>query len=167
MIADQVRIAPSWLRAAPCSTPRCLPLPNTPVHVSSARASPESCSRMAPFGSRPPQARTTRTAPRARSQPAAFAVGADGANSLVRGRVLTAFRRDQLSIATGFFAHGVTSREIVVELLSDPPGYIWSFPRPDHLAIGICGQADAGITAAALRAKAAAWIAATGLADGA
>ena len=94
-------------------------------------------------------------------------IGADGANSLVRRRVLTPFRRDQLSIATGFFAHGVTSHEIVVELLSDPPGYIWSFPRPDHLAIGICGQADAGITAAALRAKASAWIAATGLAEGA
>jgi hypothetical protein len=27
----------------------------------------------------------------------------------VRRRVATAFRRDQLSIATGFFAHGVTS----------------------------------------------------------
>jgi geranylgeranyl reductase family protein len=96
-----------------------------------------------------------------------FVIGADGANSLVRRRVLTPFRRDQLSVATGFFAHGVTSREIVIELLSDPPGYIWSFPRPDHLAIGICGQAGAGVTAAALRAKAAAWITATGLAEGA
>jgi geranylgeranyl reductase family protein len=101
------------------------------------------------------------------SRHADFLIGADGANSLVRRRVLTAFRRDQLSIATGFFAHGVTSREIVVELLSDPPGYIWSFPRPDHLAIGICGQADAGVTAAALRAKASAWITATGIAGGA
>src|SRR6185436_3077823 len=36
-------------------------------------------------------------------------VGADGANSLVRRTMASAFRRDQLSIATGFFAHGVTS----------------------------------------------------------
>ena len=94
-------------------------------------------------------------------------IGADGANSLVRRRVATPFRRDQLSIATGFFAHGVTSDEIVIELTSDPPGYIWSFPRPTHLAIGICAQADAGVTAEALRARTARWIAATRIADGA
>ena len=84
---------------------------------------------------------------------ASYVIGADGANSLVRRRVATAFRRDQLSIATGFFAHGVTSDEIVIELTPDPPGYIWSFPRPGHLAIGICAQADAGIGAGALRAR--------------
>ena len=81
-------------------------------------------------------------------------VGADGANSLSRRRLARPFRRDQLSIATGFFAHGVTSDEIVIELVADPPGYIWSFPRPTHLAVGVCAQADAGITAAALRASA-------------
>ena len=98
---------------------------------------------------------------------AGFVIGADGANSLVRRRVATPFRRDQLSIATGFFAHGVTSDEIVIELTSDPPGYIWSFPRPTHLAIGICAQADAGVTAEALRARAARWIASTRIAEGA
>jgi flavin-dependent dehydrogenase len=98
---------------------------------------------------------------------AAFVIGADGANSLVRRRVAAAFRRDQLSIATGFFAHGVTSDEIVIELTVDPPGYIWSFPRPDHLAIGMCAQADAGITAAELRAHTARWIDATEIAAGA
>ena len=101
------------------------------------------------------------------SRHAAVVLGADGANSLVRRRLSRAFRRDQLSIATGFFAHGVTSEEIVIELVSNPPGYIWSFPRPEHLAIGICGQADAGITAATLRAMTGDWIAATGIAAGA
>jgi len=96
-----------------------------------------------------------------------WVIGADGANSLVRRRAATAFRRDQLSIATGFFAHGVTSDEIVIELTPNPPGYIWSFPRPGHLAIGICAQADAGITAETLRARARDWITATGIADGA
>jgi geranylgeranyl reductase family protein len=98
---------------------------------------------------------------------AAFVVGADGANSLVRRRVAAPFRRNQLSIATGFYAHGVTSAEIAIELTARPPGYIWSFPRPHHLAVGICAQADAGITPATLRARTASWIAATGLADGA
>src|SRR5262249_39096336 len=74
-------------------------------------------------------------------------VGADGANSLVRRRATAPFRREQLSIATGFFARGVTSDEVVLEITGDPPGYLWSFPRPDHLAIGVCGQADAGIGA--------------------
>jgi len=98
---------------------------------------------------------------------AGFIVGADGANSLVRRRVASPFRRNQLSIATGFFARGVTSAEIAIELTPRPPGYIWSFPRPDHLAIGICAQADAGISPAALRARTASWIATAGLADGA
>jgi geranylgeranyl reductase family protein len=101
------------------------------------------------------------------SHRASYVIGADGANSLVRRRVATAFRRDQLSIATGFFAHGVTSDEIVIELTPDPPGYIWSFPRPGHLAIGICVPADAGITAEALRARTADWISATRVANGA
>ena len=98
---------------------------------------------------------------------ARFLIGADGANSLVRRRLARPFGRDDLSIATGYFAHGVTSDEILIELISDPPGYIWSFPRPTHLAIGICAPADAGLTAAALRERAAAWIRATRIADGA
>ena len=89
---------------------------------------------------------------------AGFVIGADGANSLVRRNVAGAFPRAQISIATGFFAHGVTSDEIVIELTANPPGYIWSFPRPDHLAIGICAQADAGASAADLRARTKEWI---------
>jgi geranylgeranyl reductase family protein len=89
---------------------------------------------------------------------AGFAVGADGANSLLRRRVLAPFRRDQLSIATGFFAHGTTSDEIAIELTVQPPGYIWSFPRPDHLAVGICAEADAGVGAATLRARTREWM---------
>jgi len=94
-------------------------------------------------------------------------IGADGANSLVRRRVARPFRRDQLSIATGFFAHGVTSTEIVIAFVADPPGYIWSFPRPGHLAIGICAEATAGHASEALRARTAEWIRATGIARGA
>jgi flavin-dependent dehydrogenase len=101
------------------------------------------------------------------SHRAARLVGADGANSLVRRRFARAFRRDQLSIATGYFAHGLTSDEIVIEVVGDPPGYIWSFPRPTHLAIGICTQADHSLNAAGLQRAAAAWIGRTGIAAGA
>lgn len=98
---------------------------------------------------------------------ASFLVGADGANSLVRRRMATPFRREQLSMATGFFAHGVTSDEIVIEIMSDPPGYVWSFPRPDHLAVGICAQADSGAHVDALRSIVRNWIETTGIAEGA
>lgn len=91
-------------------------------------------------------------------------VGADGTNSIVRRTLASPFRRDQLSIATGVFAHGATSHEIVVAFTADPPGYLWSFPRPDHLAVGICAQADAGVTAGDLRARAVRWIARDSLA---
>lgn len=95
---------------------------------------------------------------------ARFVVGADGPNGLVRRRMLTAFERAQLSIATGFFIRGHTSREILLEFVTDPPGYLWSFPRTDHLAVGICAQADAGMSADQLRQRAAAWIDSTGIA---
>lgn len=93
-------------------------------------------------------------------------VGADGANSLVRRSLGRPFARSQLSIAAGYFVHGVTSREIRIRFVSDPPGYIWSFPRRDHLAIGICAQGDA-TAAAPLKAAVSSWMATSGLVDGA
>lgn len=93
-------------------------------------------------------------------------LGADGANSLVRRRLHRPFRRDQLSIAAGVFAHGTTSCEVVVRFVADPAGYIWSFPRPDHLAIGICAQADSAGTAS-LRPILHEWMVSSGLARGA
>lgn len=98
---------------------------------------------------------------------AGVVIGADGANSLVRRRVAHPFPRCHLSVATGFFAHGSTTSDIVIELVADPAGYLWSFPRPDHLAIGICAQADAGFTPAALRDRTLAWTSRARLAEGA
>src|SRR5204863_7795522 len=72
---------------------------------------------------------------------AAFVVGADGANSLVRRTFSRPFQRSQLSVATGFYARGISGDAIVLEMVDNPSGYIWSFPRNDHLAIGICAQA--------------------------
>lgn len=94
---------------------------------------------------------------------ARFIVGADGANSLVRRKLARAFARRELSIATGYFLHGATSDEILLEFVADPPGYIWSFPRSDHLAVGVCAAADAGMTSAALRAVVQQWIERTGI----
>jgi geranylgeranyl reductase family protein len=89
---------------------------------------------------------------------AGWIIGADGATSVVRRRLWRPFRRDEISIASGFFARGVTSGEIVVRFEAAPAGYAWSFPRPDHLAVGICAQADEVRGSAALRAWTAEWI---------
>ena len=73
---------------------------------------------------------------------AGWVIGADGPNSLVRRRLSRPFARADLSIATGFFVHGVSSPDIAIAFEDDPPGYLWSFPRRDHLAVGVCAQAD-------------------------
>jgi flavin-dependent dehydrogenase len=94
---------------------------------------------------------------------ASVVIGADGANSLVRRRVCAPFRRAQLSIAAGVFAPGMSSDAIDLTFTHRPAGYGWSFPRPDHLAIGVCAQADTA-TSAELLEQTTRWIARAALA---
>ena len=94
-----------------------------------------------------------------------FLIGADGATSLVRRRLHRPFPASHWSLATGDFAAGSSSREIVVRFVRTPPGYIWSFPRTDHLAIGICAPADRA-AAPVLRQHLDRWLAARDLARG-
>ena len=96
---------------------------------------------------------------------ATFVIGADGANSLVRRTFSHPFRRSELSVATGFYAHGVTDDAIVLEMVDAPSGYIWSFPRHDHLAIGICAQAD-DTTVGEARDALTRWLMRTGIGRG-
>jgi geranylgeranyl reductase family protein len=94
-----------------------------------------------------------------------FLIGADGANSLVRRRLHEPLPPSHWSLAIGAFAAGASGSEIVVRFVRKPPGYIWSFPRPDHLAIGICAPADlAG--AAVLRGHLDRWLAGQDMARG-
>ncbi|MEO5740184.1 MAG: FAD-dependent monooxygenase, partial [Vicinamibacterales bacterium] len=90
-------------------------------------------------------------------------LGADGAGSVVRKKLARPFARAQLSVTAGFFVHGTTASSIVVKTTSERPGYLWSFPRTDHLAVGICAGADHRATAGQLRALSAAWIEEHGL----
>jgi geranylgeranyl diphosphate/geranylgeranyl-bacteriochlorophyllide a reductase len=93
---------------------------------------------------------------RAGTVEAGWVIGADGPSSLIRRRVFRPFERRELSIASGFFVHGATSRRIDLAFEEGPPGYLWSFPRADHLAVGVCAQADVA-TSAALQGIASRW----------
>jgi geranylgeranyl reductase family protein len=73
---------------------------------------------------------------------ASWLLGADGPSGVVRKRVFRPFRREQLSVAAGAFVDNVSADEIVVAFIDRPQGYLWSFPRRDHLAVGACAQAD-------------------------
>lgn len=94
-------------------------------------------------------------------------LGADGANSLVRKTLAAPFTRAQLSTAAGYFVHGRSASTIAITSMREQPGYLWSFPRPDHLAVGICAPATHRVSAPSLRAQSAAWIEQQGLQSGA
>jgi geranylgeranyl diphosphate/geranylgeranyl-bacteriochlorophyllide a reductase len=88
---------------------------------------------------------------------APWILGADGAGGLVRKQVAPPFTRSQLSIAAGSFVDAADLAEIVIRFVDEPRGYLWSFPRPGHLAVGTCAQADV-TTTAAMHATTDAWL---------
>jgi geranylgeranyl reductase family protein len=93
-----------------------------------------------------------------REHRAEFVLGADGANSLVRKKFSAPFAREQVSIAAGFFVHGATSNAIAIKSMPDQPGYLWSFPRTDHLAVGVCAPATARTSSSELLRQARTWV---------
>jgi geranylgeranyl diphosphate/geranylgeranyl-bacteriochlorophyllide a reductase len=63
-------------------------------------------------------------------------VGADGAGSLVRRTFLAPTPPDRLCMATGWYARGTS--EMLVRFTPGVAGYLWLFPRLDHVGVGIC-----------------------------
>lgn len=63
-------------------------------------------------------------------------VGADGTGSLVRRMLLSPTPRERLTLAVGWYATGTS--DMVVQFLPGLDGYLWLFPRPDHVGVGIC-----------------------------
>jgi flavin-dependent dehydrogenase len=71
-----------------------------------------------------------------RSFPFDVVVGADGAGSLVRRTFLSPTPPARLTMAAGWFAPGVSP--MVVRFTPGLAGYLWLFPRRDHVGVGIC-----------------------------
>jgi flavin-dependent dehydrogenase len=65
-----------------------------------------------------------------------FVFGADGANSLVRRSFLSPLPKERRMMATGWFAPG--SGPMAVRFTPRFEGYLWLFPRRDHVGVGIC-----------------------------
>jgi flavin-dependent dehydrogenase len=78
---------------------------------------------------------------RGREEKFDLVVGADGAGSLVRRTFLRPTPPARLSIATGWFAHG--DSPMLVRFTPGLAGYLWLFPRPDHVGVGICAPLGA------------------------
>ncbi len=68
-------------------------------------------------------------------------VGADGAGSLVRRTLLAATPAERLLMAGGWLAEG--EAEMLVRFTPGLPGYLWVFPRPGHVEVGICAPLGA------------------------
>jgi len=63
-------------------------------------------------------------------------VGADGAGSLVRRTFLAPTPPERLVMAAGWYAPGQSDME--VRFTPGLDGYLWLFPRRDHVGVGIC-----------------------------
>ena len=78
-------------------------------------------------------------------QQAEFLVLATGAkNHFLQGT--RALSRDEMEMTQGYFVPQ-TAEQIVIKFLPEFEGYIWSFPRADHLSLGICGSMSAHTSA--------------------
>jgi flavin-dependent dehydrogenase len=97
-------------------------------------------------------------------------VGADGARSVVRRTLGTAFRPAELTQAAGYTTAKALGDRVVLRFCKEIPGYVWYFPRLDHASVGVCaplGAAGQGGLGAELDRFCADWGIAPGPAYGA
>ena len=68
-----------------------------------------------------------------------YLIVAAGARSRLRSRLAEPFSARDFMLTFGYY---VPARDTLlrVQFFEDFEGYAWSFPRPDHLSLGICGK---------------------------
>lgn len=78
-----------------------------------------------------------------------FVVGADGATSFVRRTLGTALPPEDLCITLGYFIPRDVPATMKIFFVPALEGYIWSFPRPNHISYGLITRSGPGRTAKA------------------
>jgi flavin-dependent dehydrogenase len=78
-----------------------------------------------------------------------FLIGADGATSYVRRTLANPFPPEDLCMTLGYFIPRDTSATMKIFFVPSFDGYIWSFPRPNHISFGLVTRTEPGWTARA------------------
>jgi geranylgeranyl reductase family protein len=78
-----------------------------------------------------------------------FLVGADGATSLVRRSVSKGLEAKDLCVTLGYIIPGNVTTQMKIFFVPGFQGYIWSFPRPNHISYGLITRGDPGWTSRA------------------
>src|SRR5215472_1251327 len=81
---------------------------------------------------------------------AEYVIIATGARNPFRGQFSRPFTSGDLMVTAGYYISG-TSPTMQLQFLPGLHGYIWIFPRANHLSAGICGKMN-GLSTAQLRA---------------
>lgn len=76
-----------------------------------------------------------------------FIVGADGATSFVRRSVGKPLPPEDLCITMGYYIHGAVPPTMKIFFVHGLEGYLWSFPRTDHISYGLISRSGPGRTA--------------------
>lgn len=71
-------------------------------------------------------------------------VGADGVRSALRRELGSPFGAQDLSQAVGWYVPGRSTDVVTIRFDARIDGYLWIFPRPDHLAVGACAPLHEG-----------------------
>jgi flavin-dependent dehydrogenase len=66
-----------------------------------------------------------------------YLVGADGATSFLRRHVGEPFDGQDLSVTMGYLIPGKGGDHLEIYFIPGVSGYLWSFPRPDHISWGL------------------------------
>jgi flavin-dependent dehydrogenase len=69
-----------------------------------------------------------------------YLILAAGARTRLRGRLAAHFATRDFMLTFGYYIPRADNL-LRVQFFRDFEGYAWSFPRPDHLSVGICGKA--------------------------
>jgi len=78
-----------------------------------------------------------------------FLVGADGATSFVRRTLSTPLPPEDLCITLGYYIPGDVPATMKIFFVPSLEGYIWSFPRTNHISYGLISRSGPGRTARA------------------